>query len=148
MHSGTFSWYCLFHVKEEAKLVRNVMRYLLFHQHQKPGVPVKRQDLTTIIMKSYKGSSRMKKLGTLIIKKAQADFASKFGMELKEISSQVHTRHGKQPGPKKSMPLCNLHVIPFDWSSSMSIDVLQSSNHQAQHWGARHLRVCQSRASL
>ena len=80
--------------QEERKLTRNVMRYMLFNQHTKPGVPVKRQDLLNLIMGGYRGSSRMKKLGDLIIKKAQEKFINICGLEMKEVTPQLHSRQG------------------------------------------------------
>lgn len=70
------------------------MRFMIFHQHQKPGIPVKRQDLTAIIMKAYKGGSRKQRLASRIIAKAQAEFVSICGMELKEVNPELHTRAG------------------------------------------------------
>ena len=70
------------------------MRYMLFNQHTKPGVPVKRQDLTNLIMGGYRGSTKMKKLGNLIIKQAQNKFITICGLEMKEVIPQLHSRQG------------------------------------------------------
>ena len=69
------------------------MRYMLFHQHTKPGVPVKRQELISLISAGYRGSSK-KKLGNLIITKAQDKFITICGLELKEVTPQLHGRQG------------------------------------------------------
>ena len=71
-------------MQEENKLVRAVMRYMLFRQMQKPGVPVKREDLSKLIPSTYK-SQRIHSLGRLVIQQAQAQFPRLFGMEMKEV---------------------------------------------------------------
>lgn len=100
--------------------MRSIMRYMLFLQHQKPGVPAKRQDLITIIMKGYRGSAKMKKLGGLIIKKAQAEFVKICGMEMKEVTPQLHSRQGtdhrhckRNPMSARSFLPLRSHSLPF-----------------------------------
>jgi len=81
---------------EEDRLVRNVMRYMLFHQQQKNSVPVKRQELTNIILKNNKGGKAAKNLGGRIIKRVAWEFVKRFGMEMKGIETKRSTIHGEQ----------------------------------------------------
>jgi len=78
------------------RLVRSVMRYMLFNQQQKNAVPVKRQELTNIILKNNKGGKASKHLGSRIIKQAAWQFVKIFGMEMKEIETKRATIHGEE----------------------------------------------------
>lgn len=66
-------------VTEEEKLVRDVMRFMIFRNETKPNVPVPRGDLTKLFPAHRKGASGM------VIKMAQAKFPDALGMEMKEI---------------------------------------------------------------
>lgn len=62
------------------------MRFMLFRQMQKPGTPVKRDELSKLIPSTYK-SQRIHQLNKTVIQKAQAKFPLVFGMEMKEVTT-------------------------------------------------------------
>lgn len=72
-----------FGVSEEEvdKLIAEVIRYVLFKTHQTSGCPIKREELTQLITKSY----RQWGLPTLVIDKAREKLSSIFGYEMKEL---------------------------------------------------------------
>jgi hypothetical protein len=49
-------------MQETETLVSNVVREMLFSQFDKPGIPVARTHLSSLITKDYKGSAKAKKL--------------------------------------------------------------------------------------
>lgn len=73
------------------------MRFLIFRQQQRPGVPVRREELTKIVLREYKGQ-RVTKLSSRILALAAARFPRAFGMELKEVTLKTHTKHGQSAG--------------------------------------------------
>lgn len=79
-------------------MVRRVMRFMIFRQRQKPDVPVKREELTKIMLHSYKGQ-KTGKLTTNILRLAAAKFPPIFGMEMKEITLKTQTKHGARLAP-------------------------------------------------
>lgn len=92
--------------------MRNVMRYMLFHQQQKNSVPVKRQELTNIILKNNKGGKAAKNLGGRIIKRVAWEFVKRFGMEMKGIETKRSTIHGEGffAGPH----ICSNHLTTLN----------------------------------
>lgn len=71
-------------VQEEEKLMRDVMRHMLFRQKAMPDVPVPRNDLTKLILASYKDTKKAN-MGNTIIALAQESFPKTMGMEMKEL---------------------------------------------------------------
>lgn len=71
-------------VQEEQKLLRDVMRHMLFRQRAMPDVPVPRNDLTKLILASYKDTKKAN-MGNAVIALAQESFAKTMGMEMKEL---------------------------------------------------------------
>jgi len=65
--------------QETDKLVREVMRFLIFRQSAKPGVPVPRGDISKITATQRRAN------GSYIIQLAQERFSRCMGLELKEI---------------------------------------------------------------
>lgn len=61
-------------------LVRTVMRHVLFKQHQLPGVPISRTELTDLMAKATK-----QRVSTFVILTAQAKFVQTFGLHMKEV---------------------------------------------------------------
>ena len=70
------------------------MRHMLFNQQKKNAVPVKRQELTNIILKNNKGGKAAKTLGNRIIRQAAWQFVKLMGIEMKEIETTRSTIHG------------------------------------------------------
>ncbi|XP_026434494.1 uncharacterized protein LOC113332044 [Papaver somniferum] len=68
-------------IEEKDKLVADVIRYVLFKNHQTSGCPIKREELTSIITKTY----RQRALPALVINEARDKLSSIFGYELKEL---------------------------------------------------------------
>ncbi len=64
--------------------MREVMRLMLFRQKAQPDVPVPRNDLTKIILASYKDHKKTN-VSSAIIALAQESFAKVMGMELREL---------------------------------------------------------------
>ncbi|KAL0908584.1 hypothetical protein M5K25_023086 [Dendrobium thyrsiflorum] len=67
--------------EEKDKLVAEVIRYVLFRTHHGNGCPIKREELTQLITKSY----HQRSLPTLIINEAREKLAIIFGYEMKEL---------------------------------------------------------------
>ena len=70
------------------------MRFMLFRQQQKPGVPVKRDELTKLVLAGYKTGAKSR-LGNFVIQQAMARFPAVFGMEMKEVATKVMTKQGE-----------------------------------------------------
>ena len=70
--------------QEQEKFMREVMRHMLFRQKALPDVPVPRNDLTKLILASYKDTKKGN-VGNAIIALAQESFLKTMGMELKEL---------------------------------------------------------------
>ena len=71
-------------MQEEQKLMRDVMRHMLFRQKAMPNVPVPRNDLTKQIFASYKDTKKAN-VGNAAIALAQESFPKTMGMEMKEL---------------------------------------------------------------
>lgn len=99
--------------QEQDKLVREVMRFMIFRQSEKPEVPVPRGELSKIT------SSHKKANGRFIIKLAQARFCKSMGLELKElkVASEKDIRRG-QRGELNGM--CSCYFISNHYSSIAS----------------------------
>ncbi|KAK8941904.1 hypothetical protein KSP40_PGU011545 [Platanthera guangdongensis] len=67
--------------EEKDKLVAEIIRYVLFKTRQSNGCPIKREELTKLITKSYHHRS----LPALIINEASKKLSSIFGFEMKEL---------------------------------------------------------------
>ena len=83
-----------FLVQEKNKLVRSVMRFMLFRQQQKPGVPVKREELMKMVLADYKTGMKSR-LGNYVIQQAMASFPAIFGLEMKEVATKVMSKQGE-----------------------------------------------------
>ncbi|DBA89604.1 TPA: hypothetical protein ACH3X2_004501 [Trebouxia sp. C0005] len=71
-------------VQEQEKLLREVMRLMLFRQKAQPDVPVPRNDLTKVILASYKDGKKSN-MGNAIVALAQESFAKVMGMDMREL---------------------------------------------------------------
>ena len=71
-------------MQEQEKLLRDVMRLMLFRQKSQPDVPVQRNDLTKLILASY---TNVKKgnVSNAIIALAQEKFAKAMGLDMREL---------------------------------------------------------------
>ncbi|PKU74365.1 non-structural maintenance of chromosomes element 3 homolog [Dendrobium catenatum] len=67
--------------EEKDKLVAEVIRYVLFRTHHGNGCPIKREELTQLITKSY----HQRSLPTIIINEAREKLSIIFGYEMKEL---------------------------------------------------------------
>eukprot|EP00775_Hariotina_reticulata_P010858 gene10858-11012_t len=72
-------------------MVARVVRFMLFKNFEKPGVPVKRQELVEVIQKDQKGGRHAKKLPAIVIPLAAGKLASVFGLEMRELNKQPAT---------------------------------------------------------
>ncbi len=72
------------YVQEQEKLLREVMRLMLFRQKAQPDVPVPRNDLTKVILASY-NDGKKSNIGNAIIALAQESFAQVMGMDMREL---------------------------------------------------------------
>ncbi|MED6218999.1 hypothetical protein PIB30_031787 [Stylosanthes scabra] len=68
-------------VMEKDKLVGEVVRFMLFKTHQNSGCPVKREELTQIVTKTY----HQRNLPAFVINEAKSKLASIFGYEMREL---------------------------------------------------------------
>ncbi|MED6148153.1 hypothetical protein PIB30_050393 [Stylosanthes scabra] len=66
---------------EKDKLVGEVVRFMLFKTHQNSGCPVKREELTQIVTKTY----HQRNLPAFVINEAKSKLASIFGYEMREL---------------------------------------------------------------
>lgn len=74
--------------EEVERLIAEVMRYMLFKNHQQFGVPVRREELVQLITKTYK----TRNLSSFIIQQAQGKFRNIFGFDMREI---IRSRQSK-----------------------------------------------------
>ena len=106
-------------MQEEQKLMRDVMRHMLFRQKAMPNVPVPRNDLTKLILASYKDTKKAN-MGNAVITLAQESFPKTIGMEMKELRvAPISKSKSKLAGEV----LLFLHSIVFcivmqPWSSA------------------------------
>lgn len=86
-----------FSFQEKDKLVGEVIRYMLFKIHQNSGCPIKRDELTQLITKSY----HQRNLPAFVINEAKEKLNTIFGYEMKELqrsfpSSKTQARLSQQ----------------------------------------------------
>ena len=89
-------------LQEQEKLKREVMRHMLFRQKALPDVPVPRNDLTKLILASYKDTKKGN-MGNAIIALAQQAFSKVMGLEMRELKVAPVTKGksklaGQTPG--------------------------------------------------
>eukprot|EP00252_Welwitschia_mirabilis_P021710 TRINITY_DN5646_c0_g1_i1.p1 TRINITY_DN5646_c0_g1~~TRINITY_DN5646_c0_g1_i1.p1 ORF type:complete len:238 (-),score=45.57 TRINITY_DN5646_c0_g1_i1:313-1026(-) len=89
------------------KLVADVMRFMLFKNHQHPGVPVRREELTQIITKTYK----QRNLPSEIISQAQKKFASIFGYEMKELQRSRTPKNNQIRSSQSNIVESKLYIL-------------------------------------
>ena len=70
--------------QEQEKLMREVMRLMLFRQKAQPDVPVPRDVVTKLILASYK-DVRKGNVSNAVVALAQASFAKVMGMDMREL---------------------------------------------------------------
>lgn len=101
-------------VEEKDKLVAEVIRYVLFKNHQTSGCPIKRDELTQITTKNY----RQRSLPGLVINEAIEKLSKIFGYELKELqrSRPSSNRHGaaSQQGGAEMKTYVLMSQLPSD----------------------------------
>lgn len=84
-------------VTEYESLVGKVVRMMVFKQHEKPGVPVKRQELLEACTSEYGKRAGGSQIPSWVIKVAQAKIISTLGIEMHELS-RVAVVSGKKKG--------------------------------------------------
>ncbi|KAI5072702.1 hypothetical protein GOP47_0012808 [Adiantum capillus-veneris] len=67
--------------EEVERLIADVMRHMLFKNHQHYGVPVRREELVQLITKTYK----TRNLANHVIQKARDKFRTIFGIDMREL---------------------------------------------------------------
>ncbi|KAK3030305.1 hypothetical protein RJ639_039308 [Escallonia herrerae] len=79
--------------EEKDKLIGEVIRYVLFRNHQNAGCPIKRDELTQLVTKNY----RQRSLPAFVINEARSNLASIFGYEMRELqrSRPLSTNQGR-----------------------------------------------------
>ena len=77
--------------------MRSIIRFMIFRQQQKPDVPVKRDEVTKLILSNYRGQRVNKQLIPHILKLVAAKFPTALGMEMKEITLKTQTKLGTLP---------------------------------------------------
>lgn len=88
------------------------MRHMLFRQKALPNVPVPRNDLTKLILASYKDTKKDPKLGNAVIALAQESFPKTIGMEMKELRVTPISK-GKSKLAGKVRPLQCVTCAPW-----------------------------------
>ncbi|KAI8467413.1 MAG: MAGE family-domain-containing protein [Monoraphidium minutum] len=92
-------------------LVARVVRCMLFKAHEKPGVPVKRQELLDACFADYRGHGASKKLPSLVLRVAQARAAAVFGLEMEELSRVAVTTKRKGVGADDAPNVTSTYVL-------------------------------------
>ncbi|KAL3159225.1 hypothetical protein ABBQ32_011201 [Trebouxia sp. C0010 RCD-2024] len=115
--------------QEQEKLMRDVMRHMLFRQKALPNVPVPRNDLTKVILASYKDTKKDPKLGNAIIALAQEYFPKTIGMEMKELRVAPISK-GKSKIADNETAGSKFYVlrslVPRNWRKKFIVDDDQS----------------------
>lgn len=83
----------LFQEQERDKLVAEIIRYVLFKTHQNSGCPIKREELTQIVTRSY----RNRNLPAAVISEAQEKLSNVLGYELKELQRYRSSSASQRP---------------------------------------------------
>lgn len=83
--------------EEVERLVADVVRHMLFKNHQHHGVPVRREELVQLITKTYK----TRNLPNHVIQKAQDKLRTVFGIDMRELvrsrqQKNVKSSHSSQ----------------------------------------------------
>lgn len=76
-------------------LVRLVVRYMIFANSERPGVPISRAEVSRIISENL--ASKNKNVGPLVIACAQAKLAENFGLEMVELIKPPQRNKDKGP---------------------------------------------------
>ncbi|KIY93230.1 hypothetical protein MNEG_14734 [Monoraphidium neglectum] len=91
---------------------------MLFKQHEKPDVPVKRQELLEACFGDYKKHKASKKLPSLVIRVAQGRIISILGIEMQEIArGAAATRKrglAQDDGPSSTQTYILRSVLPLE----------------------------------
>ncbi|RZC87753.1 hypothetical protein C5167_028206 [Papaver somniferum] len=106
-------------IEEKDKLVADVIRYVLFKNHQTSGCPIKREELTSIITKTY----RQRALPALVINEARDKLSSIFGYELKELQ-RARPLSGNQNRSTQQNYLSTSHARASPWWSVAQLQYL------------------------
>ncbi|XP_027339646.1 uncharacterized protein LOC113853287 [Abrus precatorius] len=109
--------------EEKDKLVGEVIRYMLFKTHQNSGCPIKREELTQLVTKSY----HQRNLPTFVINEAKDKLSFIFGYEMRELqrsipSSKAHARLSQQ-SVEKSKSYILISQLPPDVYEKYVVDV-------------------------
>lgn len=83
---------------EYDQLVKAVVRHVVFRQHQKPGEPIARAELTDVVGKA----TTKKNVSSAVLPAAQSQLASVFGLHLKEVAKRARGQHGQAPAADAS----------------------------------------------
>ncbi|CAL1390329.1 unnamed protein product [Linum trigynum] len=101
--------------EEKDKLVAEVIRHVLFKNHQNSGCPIKRDELIQIITRNY----RQRQLPSLVIEEATEKLSSIFGLEMRELQrarpmSNNHKRGSSQPSTADVKSYVVMSKLPAD----------------------------------
>ncbi|ERN14651.1 melanoma-associated antigen 1 isoform X3 [Amborella trichopoda] len=91
-------------IEEKDKLVSEVIRYVLFKNHQNSGAPIKREELAQLITKNY----RQRQLPSLVINEARMKLNSIFGYELRELQRLRSSSNNKGCGSRQVLSVIHL----------------------------------------
>ncbi|KAH9301723.1 hypothetical protein KI387_013306 [Taxus chinensis] len=111
-------------LQERDKLVAEMMRFMLFKNHQHPGVPVKREELTQIVTKNY----RQRNLPNLAILQAQKQFASIFGYEMKELQRSRSSKNNLTRCSQQSTTEAKSYVLKSMLPEELRIRFVQDKD--------------------
>jgi hypothetical protein len=81
---------------------RLVLRYFIFKNSEKPGTPIPRTEITTLITNNITAHRRSNALPGLVIAHARWKLAEAFGLELREISRIPGSRGGGAGGSRSA----------------------------------------------
>lgn len=96
------------------------MRHMLFRQKALPNVPVPRNDLTKLILATYKDTKKDPRMGNAIIALAQESFPKTIGMEMRELRvAPISKGKSKIAGEFLLWGLCLAQLASF-WLCNMT----------------------------
>ena len=115
-----------FTIQEQEKMMREVMRHMLFRQKALPDVPVPRNDLTKLVLANSKDTKKGS-VGNAIIALAQESFCKVMGIEMRELRIAPVTKGKSKLAGKILQHACCLCLATLI-SSPLHHLVLQSAS--------------------
>ncbi|CAN6449284.1 unnamed protein product [Victoria cruziana] len=93
--------------EEKDKLVSEMVRYILFKNHQNFGAPIKREELTCLVTKNY----HQRSLPSFVINEAREKLSYIFGYELREIQRVRPSSNSNNRSSQPSMAEAKTYVL-------------------------------------